>query len=445
MKYYKMALRTGLLIVMGLFTALSAHALVPDHLWIKGPPPVSLTPAAAEFVGLETQANPASLRSDKPFWIEHLEIPLSAVQADRARQLDPRIYESLVFLKNGTPHVRWVLNPEDTQYAAELEKKLSEKGIIYSRGRYFVGYLTASRSCIVQDPKTAVIFSIKSSTNEAAGFYKDKKETVKAAKTARLVNDYIAENFRESENSALRFVPEPLAFYFEAADQAITVKQYDHFNDPNSNIRLVPRTAVLHEYTGKVLAEANGVNDPHRFLSEPVAQALGTAYAERFVNFGLSGDSDHPQNDLIATDPNYRFTGIIYSRDMSDVNLERNIVEARGGHSLIEHFEKMGRSRPGNNLTANEIKIAISMHHGAQRGSGPSWLKPTNDWQNNFHAFLKSRLESVFKNNIKLQGTLLTKSQHSSYDVYFNGPLFLNHLERLRQQRPSCLKVVSPQ
>jgi hypothetical protein len=115
----------------------------------------ALTDGAMKLVHFETQANAAGKRSAVAVRLPHVEIPLAMVGLDFASRLDPRIAESLVFERNGEKFVRWILNPEDTRWGETLVKHFSENmGINLVRQYYFLGYQTASRSYIAEDPNS---------------------------------------------------------------------------------------------------------------------------------------------------------------------------------------------------------------------------------------------------------------------------------------------------
>ena len=105
-----------------LFLSVFAFAEARSDLLIVGKPAVQLPLSAQMMVDWETRFNPAGERSNQPFWIEHLEIPLSILGESVGLGLDKKIYESMVFRKNGVPYVRWILNPEDTQYGERVKQ-----------------------------------------------------------------------------------------------------------------------------------------------------------------------------------------------------------------------------------------------------------------------------------------------------------------------------------
>ncbi len=129
-------------------------------------PAFSLTPAAQTLVHLETKAHGASTRSDQPIAMPHFEIPVEFLQANFADRIRPEILKHLIFNKNGKNYLRWILNPEDTKWSDEVAKYFSTKGIFLKKEYHFIGYQTASRSYIVEDPFRETQFSVKSSTNQ---------------------------------------------------------------------------------------------------------------------------------------------------------------------------------------------------------------------------------------------------------------------------------------
>lgn len=362
-------------------------AQVPERLLIKGEPAVKLSRAAQVLVDAETKSNMVVTRSNAPFRVEHIEIPLSLLGELRAQELDPKIRESMVFKKDGVDMVRWVLNPEDTKFGPELEAKLKLKGVDTTRKNYFIGYLTASRSCVIQDPVTKTTFSIKSSTNITGGNWKDKKMEVNEAIETAAMNEYLMKNFNTKDNSALRLVSEPLGFTFADADQSISIRQYDHFNSDNGH-SLIPLFSVLHEKRGADIAKKLN-KDPQAFWAHAAIERTAIALAELGLNYGLIPDSAHGQNFLIELNAKGEPTGKIFVRDFVDSYLVQPLVEAQGGQKIVDLYKK--NEEPAY-LTKTKVFSYFGPFHGSQP---PTWVKDLKAYQNRFLLSYSSTAERL--------------------------------------------------
>lgn len=357
---------------------------VPERLLLKDAPPVELPVSATVMVKMETEANPAQVRSPHPFWMEYFEIPLTALEQDAGLGLDPKIQQSMVFEKHGMPHVRWLLNPEDTQYNGQLEEYLRTQGLDFTvyHGRY-VGYLTSSRSCIVQDTQSEVTFSIKSSTNQTGGSWKDKKETARAARAGRMMSDFLQKAIGKNDEGSLRIIKEPLSFTIAGVDQAIIVRQYDHFSDPQQSRLLIPAFSATDSEEGRVLAERNGSKDPASFWKFHLIQPLGNSLAELVTHSGVIYNSPHGQNFMIELDANYRPTGLIYAKDYADANIQTEIMSARGGDAIVQLYGTF------TNNVSYDGSVVYASANPLYSGSikQPVWLADVAPWK---EAFIES-------------------------------------------------------
>lgn len=390
-----------------------AQAQVPDHDWIQGKPPIALTRQARYFLEAETKYNPiAENRSAKPFWISHLEIPLEFVQKDAGRGLDPKILESMTFEKDGHKYVRWILNPEDNQFNEELRQKLVDLDIPFKQSKHYIGYLTSSRSCIVQDPNTGVIFSIKSSTNQTAGNWKSKQETPRAARLGRLLSDYLIENSHEERHQELGIVKEPLSFSFGPADQAIIVRQYDNFNEISGKY-LVPLFAIFHEEFGRDLAEDNGALDAEKFWFETLGKSTFSKLVAKLVlEYGITFNSPHGQNFLVEIDSQRRPTGKIFVRDYGDAIFFAPVLRAQGGTAILEHIKGF----KNNWTTEDVITLAFNPFYSG-RVVKPSWIQKYDDWKQAFETNGRGILRSLLFANKKSN---LTHAENPIWHSYWN-------------------------
>lgn len=409
---------------------LTLQAQVPSRLLMQEAPPKKLSQAAQALVDAETRFNMVANRSNKPFWIEHLEIPLAALGKLSSKGLDPKIRDSLIFKKNGVDTVRWVLNPEDTKYGLEMESLLKAQGLDATRKRYFIGYLTASRSCIVQDPVSGVIFSIKSSTNVTGGNWRDKKMEAREAEETDAMNDYLMSNFKASENSALRLVAEPLGFTFAPANQSISIRQYDAFNSKTGRF-LVPLFSTLHETFGAEIARKQG-RLPEEFWAHAAIERTSIALAELGLNYGLIPDSAHGQNFLVEFNREGTPTGKIYVRDFVDSYLVQPLVAAQGGKRVIDLY----KANEPEYLLTNRLNGYFGPFHGSRP---PSWVSSPDKYMKRFHKAYTATAERILNGK---QLTALAVGPNGLYgnwsgggtpDSYYTATLDVKNNRRFQQ------------
>lgn len=310
----------------------------------------------------------------KPEKMYHFEIPLEIVGVDFAERISPKIKESLIFIKNGKSFVRWILNPgsrrnNDFSYEADvsgpnreiLEKKgmhyglkiqryLESKGLdstVYSR---YIGYRTASRSFLIRDSKTGAAFITKTSTTQAPGKWSIAKYlTSEEAHDTRIYADYLNEKNKENpfQNFTIMDEPgslslktdrhwetEPISaeeslFYKsdrELVDDAILIRDIDPILAKNGKI-YIPLFSVFASY-GKMIANKNGEENVEKYWTEHGLKVAAKGLAELAIKTGLQHDSPHSQNFLIEVDENYKPTGRLVIRDLSDFYIDKNILYA---------------------------------------------------------------------------------------------------------------------
>ncbi len=439
-------------IILSLFFSVLAWAEVPEHLYLKEAPPVQLPNSARYMVYLETSENPVGKRSPRPFWIEHLEIPLASLQEDIGLKMDPRVRESMIFENaEGVKMVRWILNPEDSKYANEIIEKMSEKGLNLEKKRYFIGYSTSSRSCIVQDPKTGTTFSIKSSTNQTAGNWNDKKETVRAARAGRLMNDHIERDRKSGHNTALGIVNEPLAYYMPEVDQGIIIRQYDHFLKANQDTKLVPVFAFIHRarfYASKAGYDVSQPGATQEFIEKTLAKSGGIASAELFMHYGIIYNSPHGQNFLVEVDKNEKPTGKLYARDYADSHLYEPIFKkSSAGRATLAHYRTF--TSGSNEIVSENFRLIFGPYHNGTR-TKPGWVVDEDVLINSFRNAVNERIETTLKlsnpsaNISNLNGTVnsywgasYNLEENKDLKEWIKDPVYTARAARLRTVAPA--------
>ncbi len=315
------------------------------------------------MVRMETHSNAVATRDSGFVRMEHYEIPLDLVEKDIADRTNSAFLSSMIFEREGTKFVRWLINPEDTKWHLQVANFLKTHGLSSEKKTYFVGYMTASRSYIVVDPKSGAEFSIKMSTDHTGGNWKDKQQTWDDAKQIRVITDFVAEQVKKQP--ALRntiLLDEPMAFGIKVLDQAMVVRSYEALK--NSGNRYVPGFSAMYETFGRSVALANGHTSPAKFWEENYNKPLARALAEFAALTGMSYDSPHSQNFLIELDKKNRPTGKIVLRDFGDTYLFSEYFEAVNRTDILKLWEQ-------SNLKRGYMPVSVGILHG---NTAPSWI-----------------------------------------------------------------------
>jgi hypothetical protein len=362
----------------------------------------ALTQGVEKLIEFETSANAAALRSTKMIMMPHVEIPIEHVGVDFAKRIDPRIASSLIIENEGQKRVRWILNPEDTKWGLELIKHLKAKGIMAEIQYYFKGYQTASRSYIAEDPIYGVQFSVKSSTNITGGNWNDKKQPVGEATDGRLLSDFLHDQNKRRPFENLVVMDEPAILKIDAIDQAIVIRDLGAIKNADAKRYFLPGFSALHESVGKQIALKNGSQDAHAFWTENYIKVVGKALGELAARTGIQFDSPHSQNFLIELDSQFKPTGKLILRDMSDLYVDINYLKALLGdnNKILLQF-----TQASNKL--DHIAAGFGPLHG---NKFPGWIsnQQYSDW---IRVFFKE-FESTFE---KISGYDLAKLNVSKY------------------------------
>lgn len=328
------------------------------------------------LVHMETQANGVAVRSEKRVPIHHFEIPLRLVTQGKEVGLDEKTYSSMVFNKNGEEYIRWVINPEDTKWYKSVEEFMKNNGITPVRKSYFKGYQTASRSYIVVDPVSGAQFSIKTSTNQTGGNWKDKKQEYQDAFDILKISDLMTRLQKVKPFTNFSVMHEPLVFGIENVDQSIVIRDLGKIARSDKFL-YVPGFSVLHEEEGKRIALLNGSTDPATFWQKNYVEPMARAAAEMIARTGIWFDSPHSQNFLVEMTSDYKPTGRVVLRDLGDIYINKSVMNAFGEHEILKEFSAQG------NISEN-IKVGFGPLHG---NVNPSWVNQEiyGRWAATFH------------------------------------------------------------
>lgn len=329
----------------------------------------------------ETNANGVSSRSSAEISLKHFEIPLSKVESAIGKNLEPNLLKSLIFEKNGERYVRWIINPEDTEWAGDLGAHLRNLGLDSTHYTYFKGYLTASRSLLIHDPIENTFFSAKVSTNKTGGKWQDKKLNAKQAGQTSFMNNEMMEIEKNINLTHSKFMHEPLAFAMAEIDQGMVVRSLEVFTQ-NPTKYYLPGFSAVHDATGKRIAELNGSNNPAEFWMKHGVEPLAKANAEFVAITGRAPEAGHWQNHLIELDENFKPTGKIIFRDFADADIFKNVQENFTNKTSLEWWPK------------NHVKETLSIQSGPLRGNKPpTWLA----WEDETGLSMQNWLDHYFE------------------------------------------------
>jgi len=390
-------------------------------------PALALTPSVQELITNETRSNGVALRSDQMKSIENFEIPMRILTPDLSDRIPPEVRDSLIFEKNGEKFVRWIINPEDTKWRLRLEKFLRDKGVWPVRHHYFTGYQTASRSYIVEDPKSHAQFSLKVSTNVTGGKWTDKKQTAADAGDVRRATDYVFAEAAKEPFKNFVVMDEPAAFRANEIDQGMLVRVLHDL--PKSDNYYLPGFSAVHDSMGRAIAELNGATDIAAFWNENYNRPLGRTLAELAGRTGIAFDSPHSQNFLIELDKNYKPTGRIVLRDLGDIYLTTDLVNANGGAELV-------KSWPGENVLRGHLKASVGILHG---NVFPSWLtrEQYNQWGADFNVEWDKEMSRVTGIPVEnLKSAHYRNGNYMSRSVDTKTEAWRLYVIKLQNQRP---------
>lgn len=338
-----------------------------------------------QLVDWETKANGAGERSNEMLEIKHYEIPLSAIEKDIRADLDPSVKASVLFEKDGEQYVRWIINPEDTKWHKELAAWLEGKGLDSEPKSFFKGYFTASRSMIIVNPENGASMSLKVSTNNTGGNWRDKKQDWVDAKQIRKISDWVKSITEKMETDHLVIQDEPFAVGIPDIDQAMIMRS---LNDvPTGKHYYLPGFSALHSGVGRQIAELNGSSDPVKFWGKHYAEALGRAMAEFTASTGVTYDSPHSQNFMVELDENMKPTGRIVLRDFGDSYIVKEFVENT-------HNKEMARIWESGNVNSRKLQMAVGLLHGNQ---APDWMSPKaySEWSENYFKVFEDEFSQI--------------------------------------------------
>lgn len=375
------------------------------------------------MVRMETHSNAVATRDSNYVIMQHYEIPLELIEKDIAERANKAFIDAMIFERGGKKYVRWVINPEDTKWHVEVANFMIANGITPIKKSYFYGYMTASRSYIVVEPKTGTEFSIKMSTNNTGGNWKDKQQTWDDAKQIRMMTDFV--NDQVQKQPALRnivLLDEPMAFGIKNLDQAMVIRSYENLK--NSGKRYVPGFSAMFDRTGRELAKANGVPavQTAKFWEENYNKPLARALAEFAALTGMVYDSPHSQNFMIELDAKSRPTGKIVLRDFGDTYLSQEFFQAAGRTDILHAWDE-------SNVKDKYIPMTVGILHGNRP---PAWIDLDLNYNSkrSYDQWGREFYKEWDKEFLKQTGVRLTPAyeQPKRSGAYIQNPYWTNNM-----------------
>lgn len=333
----------------------------------------------------EAEANAVTSRPSTLLKLKNYEIPAELIESDVAETTPKEVQQAFFIEKDGKKFVRWIIQPEDTKWFKDVEAFIQKKtGKTPASYEHFNGYLTASRSVIAVDPDTGYSFSLKASTNQTGGAWKDKKQDWKDGKDIRAVSDYVARLEKNLKLKTAVILQEPMAIGIADVDQSNVVRLLGEA--ATCDKYYLPGFSALHDKVGKEIA---GKEDPVQFWNDSYSKPLGRALAEFAGIWGLSFDSPHSQNFLIELDKSKKPTGRIVLRDLGDVYVLKEQTDFFSAQNVAT------RLSAADNLKIGTLHIAVGLLHG---NKPPSWVRPEqykNIWGASFFESFEKEYNSL--------------------------------------------------
>lgn len=315
------------------------------------------SPQLIELARFENRYNPVDNveHSDAPFYVDHYDIPLSVVE-DLFLNQDHHLRKALIFERDGKQWVRWIPNPDDTQYKSELLSFLERIGAPTAPKQRFLAYRTSSRSLLIFDPETGLEFSAKASTNRTRGHWNDKPEKANVAKLVVQVSNYVSTTLAdipEASKPNIAIAEEPGGFAIRDINQGLLIREYKF----EKNRRLLPLFSFFHETMGRKLALTNGYENPEDFLKEKLFPVLIKSQIQLALNTGIMTNSGHGQNFLVEVNENYQLTDKIVHRDIADARINPWSIYNNGGNTEIIKTYAGFRNAAKPEDTSNELMM----------------------------------------------------------------------------------------
>lgn len=132
------------------------------------------------------------------------------------------------------------------------------------------------------------------------------------------------------------FLREMATVYEKATKNGFVIRDLRPLQDGNYYL---PAFSI--PFVGAEIAKLNGENY-FPFWKKHYAAAVGAAKAKLLLRYGLEMETPNPQNVLIQLDTNFKPTGKIIFRDVSDTDFVRTVAEALGMKDQIKEEEQWG-------------------------------------------------------------------------------------------------------
>jgi hypothetical protein len=208
------------------------------------------------------------------------------------------------------------------------------------------GRFTASRSVVVQDPRTGAAFSFKSPTNypHRTELQNGKIDLSGDVKFSVYRTQHLdAVDARLGPDSKIILLKEIFAASRTAGGNGFVVRDLTPLQD---GFYYFPALSI--PYEGRRIAELNGVLF-EEFWGNSYAKLLGESKARMLIRYGLQMETPNCQNMLLQLDRNLRPTGKLVFRDISDSDFVTPVARGMGMDELLETDHLLG-FRPKDSL-----------------------------------------------------------------------------------------------
>ncbi|MDB9786522.1 hypothetical protein OAB57_00305 [Bacteriovoracaceae bacterium] len=425
----------------------------------------------------ERKGNPAIRKDGSEFDLgvfmpKYFLVPMELIDTHRA---EPEVFTDIenaliVTKKNQMKYLRWFVNPDDRKYVETMGQFLKKEGYDHSLHIYpgeqldeQLGYRSASRSSlIVPVEKNLKPFFYKSSTNNTAGHWSDKKvngnQVRKAVISTQLSNrvrwDYIPDSNLVTFKEPVGYVIEDSILNQHGLDQGIVFRDFGEYGNDDRR-QLIPGFTIIHETMGPEIAAKNSkhknANKPSEYWKEFYAIPFGKASADFIFLHQLQVSSNHSQQYLIQIDKNFRPKKEFFFRDFND----SDYLTSMWTSPVHKEFRRQWMI----DYSATKLEFVFGLFKGSEL---PSWMKGyrVDDWAKaSLQAFEKrfSHNLGVSVRDLKASrmscsmnmGNTINRYRTCSYNL--NDPIFEKWVkaadcfkgEKETQFGLSCKKVLS--
>ncbi len=204
---------------------------------------------------------------------------------------------------------------------------------------YWPGRMTASRSIVIWDKKSGILFSLKAPTDfpHATTYQPEKAELQTDIAAAVKRSDYFhSVDLKIGSDPKLGMLKEIFTAAHVGSKNGIVIREMTQLQDGHFYL-----PAMSIPFAGRDIAKLNGVAFDE-FWAKGYARVMGRSKAKLLLRYGLQMETPNCQNVLIQLDRNMVPTGKLVFRDISDAYSVKPVMEALGETKAMKQEIAMG-------------------------------------------------------------------------------------------------------